>query len=98
MSGYRVGLSAPLPLFEQAGYAYMERKWALLHGSRAVAGPLDYARWTWRTASFRRGDDADPYVALCFRGRDPFEEAGEAFVEWADVLWEPIFRRRGART
>ncbi len=87
LAGYRAGLRRPLPLFENASHAWAESARQQATGGQEKTSPLDVAR-----RAFARGrlasDAADPYVALCFRDRDPLAEDG--FAHWAEALWAPI--------
>lgn len=89
VAGYRATLREPIPVFEQASAAYAER--LLYPSSRATLTPLEMARSKFRSSDFDSGpkaDEADPYVALCWRGRDPFVGDGE-FERWSETLWRP---------
>jgi exodeoxyribonuclease V gamma subunit len=91
IAGYRAAVAAPLPVFEQASQELVVSR------NRRVA-PLEAARAKFRLDdqgwSGRRGDLADPYVALCWRGRDPFETHAAAFEQWSRVLWAAALEHR----
>ncbi len=112
VTGYQYALLAPLPVFEKASHAYSEQKHKLRSPhSRARTDPLDCARARFETSdaswSNETSDDADPYVALCWRGRDPLALARRGrnplrpkprvhpdFDLWSEALWRPAFEHR----
>ena len=67
---------APPPFFDRASQVFVEK------GMSAAAKAY--------RDDFNPCDLNDPYVALCFRGRDPLQEDPDAFQEWAEVLWSPL--------
>ncbi len=97
IAGYRAGLERPLPLFEHASSVYVETARRQSGGGRSKITPKDAAYHAFRgdrrpggkQTAHRPGDAADPYVALCFRDRDPLAENG--FARWAETLWTPLF-------
>jgi exodeoxyribonuclease V gamma subunit len=90
VDGYRKGLERPLPLFAEASFRFADQRRHLADPkSRRRKSPLAAARDGWRGGDYRAGDRDDPYVALCFRGREPLEV--ESFATWAEYLWGPIF-------
>jgi len=90
ISGYRQGLISPLPIFERASQAYARQRLSLADAkSRSRTPAIDMARRAWDGDRFP-GDRADPYIALCFRDRDPL--ADESFARWADRLWRPLLK------
>ncbi|MCP3958066.1 MAG: exodeoxyribonuclease V subunit gamma [bacterium] len=89
VAGYREGLRRPLPVFERASHAFVEQQRKLADG-HAKMSPADAARRAFDGDRFP-GDAADPYVALCFRDRDPLAE--DDFATWAETLWRPILER-----
>ncbi len=89
VAGYRAGRKQPLPLFEQASHALV--KAARKQGGRSKTPPEEAARNAFRGGRRPQaapGDAADPYVALCWRDRDPLTE--DAFARWAETLWGPL--------
>jgi exodeoxyribonuclease V gamma subunit len=102
VAGYLACRKAPLPVFEKASHGFVEQRVKLDQpkGSRARKDPkrvAEHKYWGQRYGEGRRdrGDCEDPYVALCFRGRDPFDEAsfGE-FERLAESFWRPVFETR----
>ena len=89
IAGYRAALHAPLPVFERASWEFARPR----NGTRSPLEAAEYAfRLRWNFGSGREeGDAADPHVALCWRGRDPFDGDTEEFERWSSVLWEPAF-------
>jgi exodeoxyribonuclease V gamma subunit len=89
VAGYREALRAPLPVFEAASWEYTRPR------TRATKQlPLEAARKKFALhENFQTkrtdGDLADAYVALCWRGRDPFANDGAEFVRWSECLWAP---------
>lgn len=91
VQGYRRMLLSPAPYFLGAAAAYRKA----LTGAGAARGtsksPLEAARAAFAPGGdFAAGDMDDPYVALLWRGRDPFEGHAEAFVELVTAFWEPL--------
>lgn len=84
--GWRRIRETPPPLFEHASLAFAQK---------AEVGQPDPVALQAAARSFDDGyrakDDArDPYVQLCFRGRDPLAHAD--FGRWARTLWLPILK------
>jgi exodeoxyribonuclease V gamma subunit len=90
--GYLDGLERPLPVFEKASYEYARRIHGLASGNtRATADPYRAAVDKFRSSGFGpRGDDADPYIVLCARGRNPLEAEKSRFEALASELWGPL--------
>lgn len=96
VDGLRRGQEAPLPFFEGASRAFVEQQLAAAdprQGQRRT--PMEAALDAWQGSrrpgsSFTGGDRDDPWVALCFRSREPLGEA--AFATWARRLWQPLLR------
>lgn len=107
IDGLRQGRHAPLPFFEGASHAFVKQQLAaadLRQGSRKtpMEAALDAwngtARNTWGRASAsgpQGGDRQDPWVALCFRSRQPLEQP--EFVDWARRLWRPLLQAAEGR-
>lgn len=84
---YRRMLSMPVPYFPGAAEAYRKAVNATKKGAKL---PLDAARAAYVPGGeFSRGDADDPYVALLWRGRDPFETHAEEFVALTEEFWVP---------
>ena len=85
IAGYRSGLLAPLPFFENSSHAYG----TALHKSPDRTAALRKARGKWEPADQAEGrhthDDQDGDVQLCMRGRDPIEEG--RFRDLAAAIW-----------
>ncbi|MEO7216970.1 MAG: exodeoxyribonuclease V subunit gamma [Gemmatimonadaceae bacterium] len=93
VSGYRAALRAPLPVFENASWSYVDRIVAQAKGTRATKTPLEMARSAYAPSEFgdmQLGDQSDAHIALCWRGRDPLEDALEDFDRYSRTLWSPI--------
>ncbi len=87
VAGYLEGLRQPLPVFENASYGFAFQELRRQRGEPVRSSPMERARAAWR--SERPPNDAeDPYVELCFRGREPLTET--AFGDWARRLWRPL--------
>ena len=69
------GLKRPLHFFPASAYAYMRKE-----------RNLEAARRAWRSDR-ARGEDADPYFRLAFRGYDPLDAEFEAL---AAAVFEPL--------
>jgi exodeoxyribonuclease V gamma subunit len=76
---YRHGLRGPLPFFPRAAYAACEAKKDPLKAARKACEPS--------TAPDAFGDGDDPYNALAFRGRDPFDDD---FLALARRIFDPL--------
>jgi exodeoxyribonuclease V gamma subunit len=98
VAGYEEGLRAPPPLFERTSHAFMEHKMNLEGGkSRSRRPPMAVAgdAWfggKWDSENKPPPERDDPYIALCFRGRDPLEGETEDFQRWAERLWTPLLQ------
>jgi len=93
IDGYRRGLRHPLPLFERASFEHArQRRRRADPKKRTRSTPMAKARGGWRGGEKRRGDRQDPYVALCFRGREPLDDDADDFLAWSEELWAPILQ------
>lgn len=94
VAGYRECLTRPLPVFEKASFAYADQERKLRTSARASKPAIECAREAFESRTVpgaeRRGDDADAYVQLCTRGRDPFGEDSAEFIAWSTRLWAPM--------
>lgn len=79
----------PPSLFPHGSYAYAK---AIADGSDDV-GALERAGRLWQSDSFHPGqrDLDDDAIALCWRGRDPYDECADEVADWALVLWGAYF-------
>ncbi len=90
LEGYRQGLAAPLPVFENSSFALGEA----LHKGKPLELGLRAAAGKWGPqsgAAWLRGDGEDHDIDLCWRGRDPL--ATPEFRTWAERLWREILGR-----
>jgi exodeoxyribonuclease V gamma subunit len=85
MGLYLEGLSEPLFFVPQTAYAFAD---ALLRRNRSREAALQAARKTWQGNDYVPGEAQDPYVQLCFRGKELFVEA---FMRLSLQVWEPMF-------
>jgi exodeoxyribonuclease V gamma subunit len=92
------GLSAPLPFFPQAGWTWFdtvqasEAKKKKGKGATAKDPMTEAASAYWKASgpySPLGGDGEDAYIALCFRGTDPF--ADRAQVQEFEQLTKALF-------
>ncbi len=74
-----------LPLFPQSSLAFARQRFEK-HTSRTQA--MRAAQRAWEGSFKVPGDMDDPYIALGFRGRDPWTED---FEDLATQLYEPLF-------
>lgn len=84
LAGYRLGITTPLPFFENSSQLYGK----LVHGDEDPETALRRARRDWlpkSPGSFPQGDSEDPDIALCFRGREPLDSP--EFAAWAERIW-----------
>jgi exodeoxyribonuclease V gamma subunit len=89
VEGYRQGLASPLPMLTTASCAYGR---ALRDGKNPDAcRRIAATAYAGRDVDWPDGDEGDPDVALCWRGRDPLADPG--FPAWAERLWLPIHAR-----
>ncbi|MFY9342602.1 MAG: hypothetical protein WAT39_08935, partial [Planctomycetota bacterium] len=85
VQGYRSGIQAPLPFFEWSSYAFGLR----CHKGDDDDGALRAARAKWEPPppeEYDAGDDVDPDIHLCWRGRDALGSDG--FRQLARALWQ----------
>jgi exodeoxyribonuclease V gamma subunit len=74
-------LRAPVPYFVNAAAAYRKAKQdPMARARQAYAAASDYARC----------DLDDPYVALLWRGRDPFDCCADEFERLTQLFWMPL--------
>jgi exodeoxyribonuclease V gamma subunit len=86
---YWAGLSRPVPLFPEAGFAYAER-W---HSSQSQARARLAARTVWGGSDFSKKtpEGQDPYHRVVFRNRDPLDAE---FERLAREVFLPILEHR----
>jgi exodeoxyribonuclease V gamma subunit len=96
VNGYLAGCKSPLPFFENTSQRYANQRKKLADPrSRSSKDPLDAAREIWSGSGLALAGEGptpeaeDPYNRLCFRGREPVEEA--EFSRWAEKVWSPLF-------
>jgi exodeoxyribonuclease V gamma subunit len=95
--GYREGLSTPLPVFEKASYAFGMYSYERSRPkSKKRSDPRVAAVKAFASGYKYTGDDADPYIALCMRGRDALAYDGTRFEALALGLWLPLLGVCGA--
>jgi exodeoxyribonuclease V gamma subunit len=82
---YLAGLIEPLFFVPQSAFAFAE---ALLRRDQTEAAALRAARKSWLGNDYVPGELQDPYVQLCFRGRELFDET---FMRLSLKVWEPMF-------
>ena len=85
VEGSRTFSCEPPPLFPLASQAYVE--------TRDPAKRWHKAQQAYRSGFRSTGDDADPYIGLAYRGRNPLADE-QQFGQWAATLWEPLLRHR----
>lgn len=92
LEGFREGHRAPLSFFPQAGWAWFD---ATRPKQKAKKGASKDPRAEARKAFEKEsndytaigGDGEDPYIALCFRGRDPMGDEVAAFEKLTSALF-----------
>lgn len=84
LRGWRCIRETPPPLFQHASLRFAQR----VQVGHPDADALTEARKKFEDAWAATDDAHDPYVQLCFRGRDPLMAAD--FGAWARALWSPI--------
>jgi exodeoxyribonuclease V gamma subunit len=86
---YWAGLSRPLPLFPEAGFAYAER----LQKGQGEERALSAARTVWIGSDFSKKtpEGQDPYHRLVFGSRDPLDAD---FTRLAREVYLPILEHR----
>jgi len=83
---YWLGLKRPIHFFPESSYKYMESY--LKYGDHKKA--LESAKKIWEgNPPYKRGEKEDPYIRLCFKGRDPFDKE---FFELSRIIYESLFR------
>ncbi len=84
LAGYRLGITTPLPFFENSSHSYG----SLSHGGKDPDAARRRARREWlpkAADAFPRADSEDTHIALCFRGREPLDSP--EFADWATRIW-----------
>lgn len=85
VQGVRIVRQMPLPYFPEA---------ACVYGAKVHKGEpgLDAAIAMYeKHDEFGRGDIADPYVQLLWRGRQPIEERADDFIALANAFWSGYY-------
>jgi exonuclease V gamma subunit len=81
VQGVRAVQSAPLPYFIEAAGVYRAK---VRKGEPGIpAAAIAFAK----NDDYGRGDIADPYVQLLWRGWNPVEDCAEQFSALADGFW-----------
>jgi len=100
VQGYRAARCEPLPFFAQGSYAFARRAAEMVLKPNLKLSPLEMARTALDGSDFGdyvTGDLNDAYAALCWRGRDPLEDAATEFERLATTFWRPAMSAmRGA--
>ncbi|MBW2408361.1 MAG: exodeoxyribonuclease V subunit gamma, partial [Deltaproteobacteria bacterium] len=86
LSGYRQGLSGPLPFFPESSYEYARRR---LTQKKTRQSALNAAGSKWLGNEFQRGEIEDPYFRLCFKHGNPIEDD---FEKIALEIFSPLLR------
>jgi exodeoxyribonuclease V gamma subunit len=93
VQGYRAALREPIAFFPRASHDFAKRSIAIASGnSRGWKSPLETARTALDGNGFDDGPPGeltDPYAALSWRGRDPLNDARDAFERWSMEFWQP---------
>ena len=92
VQGYRAARCQPLPFFAQASHAFAKRAAEMVLKPNLKLSPLEMARTALDGSDFGdyvTGDLNEAYVALCWRGRDPLEDAPADFERLATAFWRP---------
>jgi exodeoxyribonuclease V gamma subunit len=87
--GYREIRRAPRPFFPESALACADADGDSYKEKKARRQFYD---------GYHDGEESDPYVALCFRGRDPLaDEVFDLFRKWAEAFFDPLlqFRAKG---
>lgn len=92
---YRVGMTAPLPLFPRASRTYTEG----LRSGSSGKDALREVKKNYEQSGRFKGEGLDPYHALAFRGADLFDPAArlacdEHFEKVAETVFAPLLSAR----
>lgn len=102
VEGYREGVRDPLPVFGESSAAFAEKvqpaKSKKARSSPSEADLLAEARRAAKkkfepdtSADFPKGDLTDDDVRLCWRGREPLQDA--RFELWSQRLWVELLKK-----
>ena len=91
---YWRGLSEPLPFYPEAGWAYVE---AVNKGKGDESRLAAWRKFIGPSTEYFRADLDDPWVNLCWRGREE-EAVGEAFETIAATLYHYFLEQKEALT
>ena len=89
---YWEGLRVPLRFFPDSSRKYAELRLVRDKPSEAA---LEKAYETWQGDEWHRGENDDPYYALCFRESDPMDAS---FEEIALEVFEPLLKHLKERS
>lgn len=94
VTGFRNGITAPLPFFEASSHEYGH---ALHKKAKATAAALRNARRKWLpdTSEYAGSDSEDHSIALCMRGQNALELPD--FTAWAARIWRVVYGYTEAR-
>jgi exodeoxyribonuclease V gamma subunit len=84
---YWQGLTEPLYFFPQTSFAFAKE---IFNGKNADQA-LKKARMIWEGNNFIKGEKTDPYVTLCFRNTDPFNQQ---FFDMAKGVFLPLLKQQ----
>jgi exodeoxyribonuclease V gamma subunit len=93
LRSYEQGLTRPLPWFEKASYECGERLHKKRDGAAALRSAMSFYHGSTRAQA--QADSADPDIALCMRGTDPFADGERSeFYRLATAIWPVVIGHR----
>jgi exodeoxyribonuclease V gamma subunit len=91
LSLYWQGLTEPLSFFPQTSFAFARE----LFTGRDADQAMKRARIVWEGNNFLQGEKTDPYITLCFRDTDPFNQQ---FFDLATGIFLPLLEQQEKHT
>jgi exodeoxyribonuclease V gamma subunit len=85
LSVYWEGLQVPVHFFPETSHEFAD---LVINRSRQPEHALQAAEKKWEGNDYTRGESQDPYIDLCFRHADPFDET---FQGLALSVFTPLF-------
>jgi exodeoxyribonuclease V gamma subunit len=91
LSIYWQGLKEPLHFFPQTSLAFAKETF----NGKNIDQALQKARIVWNGNDFMQGEKTDPYLRLCFRDTDPFNQQ---FLDLANDFFQPALEQQEKHT
>ena len=83
------GLEKPLHFFPATSFVYAFQQHI---NRRSESAAITAARHNWLGNDYARGESADPYIDMCFKGTDPLDKH---FAEVSNLVFGTLLKNGG---